>query len=189
VESILTDEALAHPWFSRFAAQLPDGRRFKSLDSRLFDLIPSSRSFPPGVIALSLEVDRRTRIEGEALTMLEFARDRGGTLPRILALNHHPEIRDRSRQRQVLEAMMARGEVSRDWYEERSRSLAEAFDSPESEAAVMITTRYALLDPLRFHLGQKVRERLQQLDAGAPSDANGVSDRPSGFAESIPYCE
>ncbi len=50
VENILTDEALAHPWFSRFAAALPDGRRLYALDNRLYDLVPRG-PLPAGVIA------------------------------------------------------------------------------------------------------------------------------------------
>ena len=42
VENVLTDAALAHPWFSRFAEALPDGRRLRVLDNRLYDLIPGA---------------------------------------------------------------------------------------------------------------------------------------------------
>ena len=70
VKSILTEDALRHPWFSRFSAKLPHRCRFSSLDSRLFDLIPSSRCLPHGLVPVSYEVNASTRLEGDALTMM-----------------------------------------------------------------------------------------------------------------------
>ena len=37
--NVLTDDGAAHPWFERFAQQLEDGRHFRVVDNRLFDLV------------------------------------------------------------------------------------------------------------------------------------------------------
>ena len=42
-------------------------------------------------------------------------------MPRIFAVNHHPEIVDRSRQMLVLQQKLDRGEVTREWFEDRAR--------------------------------------------------------------------
>ena len=46
VDNVLTDAALEHPWFSRLARELPDRRRLKILDNRLYDLIPPADGLP-----------------------------------------------------------------------------------------------------------------------------------------------
>ena len=188
VESILTEDALCHPWFSRFSAKLPDQRRFSSLDSRLYDLIPSLHGLPHGRVPVSYEVNASTGMAGDALTMIEFARDRGGAMPRILALNHHPEIRDRNRQRRVLESMFARGEVARDWYEERSRTLDQAFSTPESERDVALTSHFTLLAPLRFHLYRQVRQRADKLGVDTALHEDSVLRDPSGLMDRNHNC-
>ena len=40
LENVLTPEAAAHPWFGLLARELPDRRRLRILDNRLYDLIP-----------------------------------------------------------------------------------------------------------------------------------------------------
>ncbi len=180
VENILTSDAAVHPWFRRFAEKLPDHRHFKALDSRLFDLIPSKRNFPDGMIPLAFETLSRGGGEGEGLTMIEFARDSGGIMPRILAVNHHPEIRDRRRQLRVLEEKMSRGEVSAEWYEERVKTLLEVEHSGDVEQGVMLTSQYSLVAPLRFHLYRLVRRRAAALGCGSDLHENQVLRFPSG---------
>jgi len=51
--------------------------------------------------------------------MMEFARDRGGVMPRVFGVNHHPEIVDRARQMMLLQQKRERGEVTPEWSEER----------------------------------------------------------------------
>src|SRR5262249_52337890 len=119
LENVLTPEAQAHPWFGRFAAELPDGRRLRVVESRLFDLIPRQPQLR-GILPIGRETAGVAGPPGEALTMLEFARDGGGTLPRVFGVNHHPEIVDRSRQLMLLRRKLERGEVSQEWYAERA---------------------------------------------------------------------
>ena len=44
LENILTAEARQHPWFRRFSEELPDRRRLRVVENRLFDLVPGSQS-------------------------------------------------------------------------------------------------------------------------------------------------
>lgn len=180
VENILTEEALAHPWFSRFSSQLPDKRRFKVLDSRLYDLIPSVPCFPKGMIPIAYEASAPGGNAGDALTMIEFARDSGGIMPRILAVNHHPEVRDRRRQLQLLNAKLASGEVSAEWYQERAQTLKAATLTRPIEQAVMMTSQYSLLAPLRFMIYRQVRRRAEELGCGSDLHEDQVLRYPSG---------
>lgn len=182
VENVLTDEALMHPWFSRFAAGLPGWRRFKVLDSRLFDLIPVGCPFPAGTIPLSYESGPRND-ESDVLTMVEFARDRQGIMPRMLAVNHHPEIRDRRRQRRLLDLKLASGYGPTEWYEERARSLDQAFDTPETEHSVLLTSRFTLTAPLRFFLYRQVRLRAEAAGHGTDLHEDQVVRLPSGVLD------
>jgi len=160
-ENVLTGEAASHPWFGRLAAEV-GGAPVSIVDSRLFDLIPEPKPFPPGIVGIAYEASAGGA-RGEALTMVEVARDAGGTMPRMLAVNHHPEIRDLPMQRALLERKLARAEVSPEWCEERTRTLAEVFSDPETEARVVRTSYYTLLGPLRFHLYRQVRIRAAAL--------------------------
>jgi hypothetical protein len=180
LENVLTDDAVAHPWFSRFSSELTDGRHFRIVDSRLFDLIPESGRCPPGTAALSHEVNAGGGAAGEAVTMVEFARDREGTMPRILAVNHHPEIRDPRRQLRLLNLKLERGEVSRDWYEERAGALSQMYATPALEREVMRTSQYTLLTPLRYFLYRQVRLRMEELGFGTDLHEEQVLTLPSG---------
>lgn len=157
VPNVLSEEASRHPWFSRFAAALPS-REFRVIDNRLFDLIPR-RKLPAGVLALSWETGANLN-GSRSLTMVEMARDPGGEMPRILAVNHHPEIIDRLHLMKVLDQKLARGEVSGVWYRERAETLSVQFDSQEAEQSVALTSEYTLLGPLAFQLRRLVTERL-----------------------------
>jgi hypothetical protein len=159
--NVLTPEAALHPWFGRLAAEL-GGAPASIVDSRLFDLIPEPEPFPPGVVPIAYEAGA-AGARGDALTMIEVARDPRGAMPRILAVNHHPEIRDLEMQRALIDRKLSRGEVSPEWCEERTRTLAEVFSDPETEARVMRTSHYTLLGPLRFHLYRQLRMRAAAL--------------------------
>ncbi len=183
VRNWLTDEAMSHPWFSRFSSTLDDGRHFSVLDSRLFDLIAESRNFPHGVLPLSYEDDPRVCTSDNALTMVELARDREGVLPRILAVNHHPEIRDRRRQRRILQLKLARGEVTNTWHDERERSLSQGFDSPEAEPNILLTSQFTLVAPLRFYLYRQVRLRAEEMGVKTELHEDLVLSLPSGILD------
>lgn len=164
-ENVLTPDAVDHPWFRRFSRELPDGRRFRVIDNRLFDMIPASR-FPAGIIPLAREVNPQGRGEGEALTMVEMARDRDGVMPRILASNHHPEVIDREHSLRILADKFRRGEVSSEWYEERARTLTEQFEGEDIETALRLTSQYTLLLPLQFQMARLIRLRREELGLG-----------------------
>ena len=95
--------------------------------------------------------------------MLEFARDRAGSMPRIFAVNHHPEIVDRFRQIMILEQKLDRGEVSHEWYQERLEILTRTYPDENSDQRLHVTSDYTLLGPLRFHLYRAVRRRAESL--------------------------
>lgn len=146
----LSREAMKHPWFKQFARELPDHQHFRVVDNRLFDLMLESagKSLP-----IAFEAAGST-----ALTMIELARDAGGTMPRFLGVNHHPEIVDRDHIMSVLDAKRALGEVSDQWYGERATTMRDLFRG-EQERQSRLTSHYTLLAPLRFHLERVINER------------------------------
>lgn len=160
-ENLLTDDALAHPWFSRMARELPDGRHLKIADSRLFDLLPGEPPLPAGMMAIGFEANADGS-RGDALTMLEVARDRVGLMPRVFAVNHHPEIFDLELQRELLAAKLERGEVTREWCDERRKTISELL-TPVNAASLLVTARYTFIIPIAYHLYRLVRERRMAL--------------------------
>ena len=162
LENVLTPEARQHPWFRRFADDLPDGRRLRVVENRLFDLLPTP-AFPDGALPIGYETLGVGGPAGDAVTMLEFARDRDGVMPRMFAVNHHPEIVDRFRQMMILEQKLDRGEVSKEWYQERREILTRTYPDENSDQRLHVTSDYTLLGPLRFHLYRQVRRRAEAL--------------------------
>ena len=140
----LSREAMGHPWFQQFASELPDRQHFHVVDNRLFDLIleHAGKSMPLAFEAAG----------SSALTMVELARDRSGTMPRFLAFNHHPEIVDREHVLRVLDQKLAHQEVNQQWYDERHQTMLDLFG--EKERLSRLTSEYTLMAPLRFHLSQ-----------------------------------
>jgi hypothetical protein len=108
---------------------------------------------------------------GDAVTMIEFARDEGGVMPRFFAVNHHPEIVDRSRQLMILNQKRDRGEVSETWYRERREILTRDFPDENVDQRLHVTSDFTLLAPLRFHLYRQLRQRAERVG------------RPGGFHE------
>jgi hypothetical protein len=151
-ENVLSPEAASHPWFSQFAKRLNDERHFRVVDNRLFDLIENTSS--------SASVIAREEENTDGVTMIEFARSVDG-MPRILGVNHHPEIVDREHIMTVLEEKRAHGEVSEAWYRERVVTMRDLFSQYERESR--LTSEYTLLGPLRFHLGRIIEERYGEL--------------------------
>jgi hypothetical protein len=140
----LSREALRHPWFERFAGELPDHQHFHVVDNRLFDLVLENAG---KALPLAFEA-----AGSSALTMVELARDPSGTMPRFLAFNHHPEIVDREHVLQVLDEKLAHREVNQQWYDERFQTMMDLFG--EKERLSRLTSEYTLMAPLRFHLTQ-----------------------------------
>jgi hypothetical protein len=149
-ENVLSPTGIAHPWFSQFASRLQDGRHFRVVDNRLFDLIASEHS--------TASIIGREDEASDGVTMMEFARTADG-MPRILGVNHHPEIIDRQHIVPVLEEKRARGEVSELWYQERVVTLRDLFGKYERDS--QLTSEYTLLGPLRHHLGRLIEEHCE----------------------------
>jgi hypothetical protein len=159
-ENLLAPEALGHPWFSRFAAALPPDHRLTVVDHRLFDLVPRGPR-PASVVVIGHETLGRGGPAGDAVTMVEWARDEEG-MPRIFGVNHHPEITDRAGQRVLLEGKHARGEVSPEWYLDRLGILTQEHPDDARDQRLRLTSEYTLVGPLRHHLGRLVRRRAQE---------------------------
>jgi hypothetical protein len=162
LENVLAPEAGDHPWFRRFGEELADDGRLRILDNRFFDLIPRPGSLPAGVIPIGWETVGVGGPQGDALTMLELARDRAG-MPRVFGVNHHPEIVDRARQLLILAQKLERGEVSAQWVAERREAMTRSYPDEDSDARLRLTSDYTLLGPLRFHLRRQVRLRTEAL--------------------------
>jgi hypothetical protein len=175
LENVLAPEAARHPWFQRFGQKLRGGR-LRIIDNRLFDLIPRPEAFPPGMTPIGWETLGTGGQPGEAITMIEFARDPGGTMPRIFGVNHHPEVVDRARQMQIVDQKLERGEVSAKWVAERREALTRSFPDEKTEQLLVQTSEYTLLNPLRFHLWRQVRLRIESLGFTADLHEDRVAD-------------
>jgi len=155
----------AHPWFSRFADELKDGMRFPVLDNRLYDLVPTGTT-PAGVQVLAVDCDNHGA-PTDAVTMVEVADDRGDGMPRILGVNHHPEIVNRHRQIALLEKKRARGGVNETWFNERWAALTEQVEDDADDHLLHLTSNYTLMGPVRAALAREVRLRAETLGVGA----------------------
>jgi hypothetical protein len=168
LENILARPAAEHPWFRRFADLLGPSARLRVVENRLFDLVPSRDGFPPGAVPIAFETRGVGGEPGDAVTMIEFARDRNGVMPRMFAVNHHPEIVDRFRQMMILDQKRDRGEVSEAWYRERLEILTRQFPEEDVDQRLHLTSDFTLLGPLRFHLFRALRRRAQALSLPLP---------------------
>jgi len=144
--NVLSSAAADHPWFSRFASELPDGSHFRVVDNRLFDLVLDGGGATP----IAFEDERSGTI-----TMAELARS--GEMPRVWGVNHHPEIIDREHLLGVLREKRAHGEVSAQWYEERSHTLENEMIG-DAEQQSRLTSEYTFLGVLRHHLQRLIAD-------------------------------
>ncbi len=161
LENLWTAEAASHPWFGRFVNI--DGDRLRIVDNRLFDLIEEPRPLPAGSLRIGHDTLGVGGPAGGALTMMEFARDQAGVMPRIFGVNHHPEVVDRNNQLVVLEEMIQRGDVSPAWVAERREILTHRRPDEDSDSRLRRTSECTLLGPLRFHLYRQLRLRAEAL--------------------------
>lgn len=180
VDNHLTDAALAHPWFGRLAKDLPDRRRLKILDNRLYDLIPPPEGLPADVVGLSCESLGVCGPPGDALTAVEIARDPSGVMPRILGVNHHPEIVNRPRQLTILKKRMERGGLTAQWYAERAKTLTETIADEHGDQWLTLTSAYMFLGPLRYHLYRQIRLRAEALGRAIEVDEHRMPIIPAG---------
>jgi hypothetical protein len=163
LENVLARPAAEHPFFRRFAELLGPSARLRVVENRLFDLIPRRDGFPAGMLPLGFETRGVGGAPGDAVTMIEFARDARGVMPRFFAVNHHPEIVDRFRQLMILNQKRDRGEVSEAWYRERLEILTRSVPEEDVDQRLHLTSDFTLLGPLRFHLFRALRRRAQAL--------------------------
>jgi hypothetical protein len=163
LENVLSAAAREHPWFRRFADELGPGGRLRVVENRLFDLVARREGAPGWALPIGYETLGAGGPSGETVTMIEFARDRGGVMPRMFAVNHHPEIVDRFRQAMILDRKRDRGEVSEEWYRERREILTGTFPDEDVDRGLHLTSDYTLLGPLRFHLYRRIRLRAEAL--------------------------
>ncbi|HXK09494.1 MAG TPA: hypothetical protein VMT70_07620 [Vicinamibacteria bacterium] len=173
LENVLATRAAEHPWFRRFAELLGPSARFRVVENRLFDLIPRPDR-PPWAVPLGFETLGVGGAPGDAVTMMEFARDRAGVVPRMLAVNHHPEIVDRFRQVMILDRKRARGEVTEDWYRERLEILTRTYPAEDVDQRLHLTSDFTLLGPLRFHLYRQIRLRAEAFGRASGLHEDGV---------------
>src|ERR1051326_6483151 len=145
--NVLSPAAADHPWFSRFASELPDHRHFRVVDNRLFDLVLDGG----GVTPMAFE-----DVHSGTVTMAEVAR--AGDMARVWGVNHHPEIIDREHLLGVLREKRAHGEVTAQWYEERSHTLENEMVG-EAEQQSRLTSEYTFLGVLRHHLQRLIEEK------------------------------
>lgn len=173
VENVLSEEAMAHPWFSDFARTLPDGRRLRILDNRLYDLIPDGPPAGGDVVPIGYETRGIGGPPGEALTMMEVERDREGVMPRVFGVNHHPEIVNRSRMLAVLQRKYERGDVTKRWYDERLEALVQTYPDENSDRRLHLTSDFTILGPVRFWVWRLARLRAERL--GIPFEFHEAS--------------
>ncbi len=180
VDNVLTSAARTHPWFRHLAEDARDGCRISILDNRLYDLIPTAPR--TDVLALSFESAESGNggagcsAMGESLTMVQVTPAASENMPRILAVNHHPEVVNRSRLLTLLWQKRARGEVSHAWYEERAAAMTQTLRDEASDRALDLTSRYTFFEPLRFHIYQQVRQRAEALGNPIDLDEAAVLD-------------
>lgn len=184
LENVLSPEAYGHPWFRRFGDELKEGR-LRVLDSRLFDLVPTNGAFPAGTLPIGWETLGIGGPRGDALTMLEWARDAGGEMPRVFGVNHHPEIVDRAGQLAIVEQKLARGEVSPQWVTERRETLTRSFPDEDSEQRLRRTSAFTLHGPLRFHLWRQVRLRAEALGLAVDLHEDRLAAVPPGLPDLV----
>jgi hypothetical protein len=172
LDNVLTPEAGAHPWF-RHLVEEAHGDRISILDNRLYDLIPTGAW--RDAVALSYESGSPDHA-GESLTMMQVAPATGEIMPRILAVNHHPEVVNHARILTLLWQKRARGEVSHAWYEERAQAMTQTLRDEASDRGLDLTSRYTFFEPLRFHIYQHLRRRAEALGESLDLDEAAVLD-------------
>lgn len=175
VECALTLDAQSHPWF-RGMVHDAGSSRIRVIDSRLFDMVPTPSGFGTAR-PLSFEILARDGSIGDALTGVEFARDQGGIMPRIIGVNHHPEIMAEGRQRLITETLWERREVTKAWYDERMNVVSQGSRDLATAQGLALTTGFNLVWPLRFHLVKDLRRRATRLNRTFEMDEDAIIEQ------------
>jgi hypothetical protein len=148
---LLTERGRNHPWFEPLVEELP-GKVLPVLESRYYDLIPSAQTFPPGMTPIAFE-NAGEGGRGAALTMVEFARTRDGSTPRVFAVNSHPEIGTPERVQGLLERLLLRGQINAEIFRQRSGLLPVLRDDRRDQR----------LQVARFVFGDLIERKLESL--------------------------
>jgi hypothetical protein len=180
LDNLLTESAREHPLFAAFARRLGPSGRLRVLDSRIYDLIPraGAERLVDIMATEALGVDGPP---GDAMTMMEVARDVSGRMPRILGVNHHPEIIDRANLMGMLKVKLERGEITKPWYDQRMSTLARQFPDERSDSQLQTTSDFTFLGPLRFHLTRAARLRAAELGRDFSSHEADVDRELTGL--------
>lgn len=176
LENLLTPEAHNHPWFGELARQSRNDR-VRIMDNRLFDMIPENH-WNNGLLPIAYETNGIGGPRGESITMLEWARDRAGIMPRMFGVNHHPEVVDRGRQLLILQRKREAGNVSETWYQERYELLTRTYPEEDSERRLALTSDYTLVGPLRYYLYREVRKKAESLGRKIPIHEDKFLESP-----------
>jgi hypothetical protein len=179
LDNLLTDAAREHPLFSGFAKRLgPDGR-LRVLDSRLYDLIPNAKA-DRRIAVIAREALGVDGPPGDAMTMMEVARDASGGMPRIFGVNHHPEIVDRQNLMAMLRRKLDHGEVTTDWYDQRIHTLSRHFPDESRDRDLDATSEFTFKGPLRFHVTRAARLRAGALGRDFPRHESEIQRALTG---------
>lgn len=166
LENMLTPEAYRHPWFGTLARKYQGDGRIRIMDNRLFDVI-LNRPLRDGVLPIGYETNGVGGPRGDSITMVEWARDRTGIMPRIFGVNHHPEIVDRTRQLMILQRKHERGDVTESWFRERLDILTGSYPDENSEQRLSMTSDYTIVGPLRYYIYREIRRRAKVMGAAS----------------------
>jgi hypothetical protein len=91
--------------------------------------------------------------------MFEFARHADGVLPRVWGVNHHPEIGDLALQRDRLNRLEARGEVTAAWVAERQAALEAWSAASRDERRLQLTNAFTFERPLHDYVVRALSEK------------------------------
>jgi hypothetical protein len=76
----------------------------------------------------------------------------------------------------LLQQKQERGEVTREWSEERARIMSETQPDDSQDRFLHLTSDYTLLGPLRFYLYRQVRERAASLGLRFEVDEDRIAE-------------
>ena len=152
--NVLTDAAVAHPWFSRLATAV--GTHVPVVDHRYYDLVAVD-----GVARSAAVIGYESDMAGrdQVLTMVEFARNAGDPIPRVYGSNHHPEIPNVRELRELLDDKLATGEVTREWYDSRAIVITVLERNDHDERARLLSSEYTFSGLLRVHLERLIARK------------------------------
>jgi hypothetical protein len=92
----------------------------------------------------------------------------------VLGVNHHPEVVNRQRLMVVLRRKLERGNVTREWFDERMRTLSEPIEDEFGDRLLHLTSSYTLMAPLRAMLYREVERRAARFGVSIAHDLGGL---------------